>query len=69
MIHDAFDRAYFARRAQQEAELATRATHPAAVAAHYRLSTAYLELAYPSTGGLAKHGGRAGQLRVVPNDG
>ncbi len=34
---------YFARRAEQEVRLAQRATHPAAVAAHYRLSTAYLE--------------------------
>jgi len=44
---DPRDRAYFARRAAQEVELASRATHPAAVAAHYRLSTVYLERAHP----------------------
>lgn len=34
---------YFARRAEQEVYLAARSTNPAAVAAHYQLSTAYLE--------------------------
>lgn len=37
------DNDYFARRAEQEVELAQQANNPAAVAAHYRLSTAYLE--------------------------
>jgi hypothetical protein len=32
----------FARRAEQEARLASQATHPAAVAAHHRLATAYV---------------------------
>jgi len=37
------DREYLARRAEQETRLAQQAKHPAAVAAHYRLSSAYLE--------------------------
>ncbi len=36
------DTDYFARRAEQEARLASQATHPAAVAAHHRLATAYV---------------------------
>lgn len=36
---------YFARRAEQEDALARKATHPAAAAAHDRLSAAYLEKA------------------------
>lgn len=42
------DRDYFARRAEKEAVLAQQATHPAAVAAHYRLSTVYLDNAHPA---------------------
>lgn len=34
---------YLTRRAEQELELACRATHSAATAAHYRLSNFYLE--------------------------
>lgn len=41
------DSEYFARRAEQEAALAQKAKTAAAVAAHYQLSTAYLELANP----------------------
>ncbi len=37
------DTEYFARRAEQEVQLAARAEHPTAAAAHYRLSTGYLE--------------------------
>ena len=43
------DRDYFARRAEEEAVLAQQATHPAAVAAHYQLSTAYLDRAHPAS--------------------
>ena len=39
------DGSYFERRAVQEVELAVQATHPAAVAAHYRMANAYLERA------------------------
>lgn len=39
------DMRYFMHRAEQEARLAQQATNPAAVSAHYRLSTAYLERA------------------------
>ena len=42
------DTDYFARRAEEEARLAAKAKHPAAVAAHYQMSTAYLERAYPT---------------------
>lgn len=45
------DRAYFALRAEDEVNAAQRATHPAAVAAHYQMSRAYLELAYPDEPG------------------
>ena len=45
------NRDYFARRAEEEAVLAQQATHPAAVAAHYRLSTAYLDRAHPAKAG------------------
>lgn len=41
------DAAYFMRRAEQEVVAAQCASHPAAVAAHYRLSQAYLDLVYP----------------------
>lgn len=34
---------YFLRRAEAELELAQRAEHPRAVAAHYRLAEHYLE--------------------------
>lgn len=34
---------YYERRAEQELELAQRATDPLVVAAHYRLSELYLE--------------------------
>lgn len=37
------DNDYLARRAEEEAVLAMQSTNPAAVAAHYQLSTAYLE--------------------------
>lgn len=43
------DDEYFTRRAEQEVVLAVAATHPAAVAAHYQLSTAYLERLYDDT--------------------
>jgi hypothetical protein len=39
------DGSYFERRAVQEVEMAVQATHPAAVAAHYRMANAYLERA------------------------
>lgn len=55
---DDFERAYFARRAVQETELAQRAGHPAAVAAHYRLATTYLELAYADVTGPEPDGDR-----------
>jgi hypothetical protein len=55
------DRDYFARRAEQEARLAERATHPAAVAAHYRLSTAYLERADPTASRLRKLDAKTGR--------
>ncbi len=41
------DADYFARRAEEEVRLAQRASHPAAVAAHYHLSKAYLERLQP----------------------
>jgi len=41
------DQDYYTRRAEQEVHLAQTASHPAAVAAHYRLSTAYLERLQP----------------------
>lgn len=41
------DHDYLARRAEQEAYLAEQSTHPAAVSAHYRLSTAYLDRLHP----------------------
>lgn len=37
------DEDYYSRRAECEVLLAQKARHPAAVAAHYQLSTAYLE--------------------------
>ena len=40
------DEEYFSQRAEREVLLAQKACHPAAVAAHYQLSTAYLELIY-----------------------
>jgi hypothetical protein len=42
------DAEYFARRAEQEVKLAQQATDPAAVWAHYQLSTAYLERLDPT---------------------
>lgn len=41
------DHDYLARRAEQEVYLAEQSTHPAAVSAHYRLSTAYLDRLHP----------------------
>lgn len=43
MPTDTAHAAFLERRAAQEVEAAQRATHPAAVQAHYRLSTIYLE--------------------------
>ena len=40
-----FDRIYYARRAAEEAELATKATDPDAQQTHRRLQRAYTELA------------------------
>lgn len=40
-----FDRVYYARRAAEEAELATAATDPDARQTHRRLQRAYTELA------------------------
>jgi hypothetical protein len=40
-----FDRIYYARRAAEEAELATAATDPDAEQTHRRLQRAYTELA------------------------
>jgi hypothetical protein len=40
------DNEYFARRAEQEASLAVQATNPDAVAAHYQMSSAYLDRIY-----------------------
>jgi hypothetical protein len=40
-----FDRVYYARRAAEEAELATMATDPDAQQTHRRLQRAYIELA------------------------
>lgn len=37
---------YFLQRAEAELELAQRATHPRAVAAHFQLAEAYLDRAY-----------------------
>ncbi|HEX8401258.1 MAG TPA: hypothetical protein VF628_06085 [Allosphingosinicella sp.] len=37
------DVAYFQRRAEDEIELAQRASHSKAVQAHYRLASAYLD--------------------------
>ncbi len=42
---DEEDTAFFLRRAEQAVEAAARATHPAAVQAHYRMSSRYLDLA------------------------
>jgi hypothetical protein len=40
---------YFAERAEVQLELAQRADHPKAVAAHYELVQSYLARAYPET--------------------
>lgn len=40
------DCVYFLRRAEAELELAQRAEHPRAVAAHYRVAEHYLERVY-----------------------
>ncbi len=45
--------AYFQQRAEDEIELAQRATHSRAVQAHYRLASAYLDRIHgdrPSSG-------------------
>ena len=42
------DRSYFRRRAETQIQLATQATRPDVVAAHYQLATAYLEKVDPS---------------------
>jgi hypothetical protein len=57
MSSDDYD--YFARRAEQEAYLAERSTNPAAVAAHYRLSTAYLDRLHPPAADPANSDGAA----------
>lgn len=44
MPHD--ESMYLIERAEAEIELAQRAKHPRAVAAHYQLSEAYLDRAY-----------------------
>lgn len=47
------DVAYFQQRAEDEIELAQRATHRRAVQAHYRLASAYLDRIHgdhPSSG-------------------
>ncbi len=43
------DSGYLARRAEQEAYLAMAATNPKVVAAHYRMSSAYLERLHART--------------------
>ena len=40
-----YDKGYFARRAAEEADLASAATEPEAEAAHRRLQRAYIERA------------------------
>lgn len=40
------DSLYFLQRAEAELELARRATHPKAVAAHYHLAESYLDRVY-----------------------
>lgn len=44
------DEGYFRRRAEQELDLAQRATDGAVVLAHYQLAEAYLERLAPSEG-------------------
>ena len=47
---------YFIERAEAEIELAQRAEHPKAVAAHYRLAQSYLDIVYGEGGaGGAEH--------------
>jgi hypothetical protein len=45
-VSDDEDNLYFLHRAEAEIELAQRAQHPKAVAAHYHLAQSYLDLAY-----------------------
>lgn len=45
---------YFRRRAEQELELAQRATSPEAVSAHYRLAEAYLQKAETAQASIEK---------------
>ena len=45
---------YFRRRAEQELELARRATSPEAVSAHYRLAEAYLQKAETAQASIEK---------------
>jgi hypothetical protein len=45
------DREYLERRAEDELELAQRASHPAAVRAHYELLGYYLDRLYSADGG------------------
>jgi hypothetical protein len=40
---------YYSRRAEAELELAQRATHPAAVRAHYVIANHYLDRVYGGT--------------------
>jgi hypothetical protein len=40
------DRRYYLRRAEAELDLAQRATHPAAVRAHYVIANHYLDRVY-----------------------
>lgn len=59
------DVSYFQFRAEWELELAQRATHPAAVRAHYQLAEMYLDKVYGSPDGLGEdgHGAAANDTR------
>lgn len=47
---------YFERRAEEELEAAQRASHPAAVRAHYELADLYLNRLHTPRDQRAKHG-------------
>lgn len=53
---------YLYNRAEQELEQAQRATHPAAVKAHYQMASHYLDLYYGADGAeAALRGGAVGR--------
>ncbi|MET4896285.1 hypothetical protein RN629_03810 [Sphingomonadaceae bacterium jetA1] len=51
MTSPEFEEDYFYQRAETELELAQKATHPAAVRAHYIIANHYLDRAYSQSDG------------------